>query len=122
MYNYYPYQNPYQQRLMQLEQQQPYQQAPQALGAPQSVPMLKGRIVGSIEEARAAQVDLDGSTTYFACPGESKIYTKSIGMNGLPVFAVYALQQNEQDKKIYADSKELAALAQRVEKLEEALK
>lgn len=95
--NFNPYSygmnSPYQQRLAQLEQQPIYQQTPvQPLQGPQSAPMLKGRVVASIDEAKAAQVDLDGSATYFVSPGEGKIYAKSIGMNGLPVFTVYEAQ------------------------------
>ena len=89
------YNNPYTQRLAELQQQQAYQQYPSAAPqGPQNAPMLKGRVVASIEEARAAQVDLDGSLTYFASPGESKIYVKSIGLNGLPVFQVYCLDNS----------------------------
>lgn len=94
---YNPYM-PYQQRLAQLEQPA-YNQPVQALQQPQSVQMLKGRIVASVEEAKASQVDFDGSTTYFACPAEQKIYAKSIGLNGLPTFLTYKLCANDEPKK-----------------------
>ena len=109
-YNPYTYANPYQQRLAQLEQPI-YQQHNM-----QNQQMLKGRVVGSVDEAKAAQVDLDGSVTYFASPGEGKIYAKSIGLNGLPVFTVYVAQQMP-----VPVNNEFAALAERVKKLEEAL-
>jgi len=120
-YNPYAYgmASPYQQRLSQLEQpiyQQPVQQAPPMQQNPQ---MLKGRVVASVDEARAAQVDLDGSVTYFASPGEGKIYAKSIGMNGLPVFTVY-VAQTEQANTV--PNNNLESLTARVQKLEEAMK
>lgn len=116
-YNPYSYGmvNPYQQRLNQLEQ--PMYQQPQPIQ--QNQQMLKGRIVASVDEARAAQVDLDGSVTYFASPGEGKIYAKSIGMNGLPVFTVY-VAQGETANTMPVNN--LDSLTARVQKLEEALK
>lgn len=82
MYGQY---NPYmgatpqmQQRLnyLQQQQQQMYQPTMQ-----QPMPMaLKGRIV--TDEAKAAQIDLDGTSTFFPCPAEGKIYEKSIDLNG----------------------------------------
>ena len=50
---------------------------------------LKGYMVTSVDEARAAQYDLDGSVTYFPSPAENKIYAKSIDMQGLPVFVEF---------------------------------
>lgn len=60
---------------------------------PSQQPYLKGRVVTSVEEVRASQVDLDGSVTYFACPGEGRIYAKGIDMQGLPYILVYELQK-----------------------------
>lgn len=94
--NYY---NPYgatqqmQQRLanLQQQQQQMYQQPMPTMMPPAQpntyppVQQIKGRPVTSIEEARAAQVDLDGTSTYFPAPAEGKIYEKLIGMDGLPI-------------------------------------
>ena len=78
MYGQY---NPYmgatpqmQQRLnyLQQQQQQMYQPTMQ-----QPMPMaLKGRIVTGMDEAKAAQIDLDGTSTFFPCPAEGKIYEK----------------------------------------------
>lgn len=83
-----PYNNPYsvmQNRLSNLEQQ--YQQY-----KPQMPTVLNGRMVTGIEEARASQIALDGTPSYFPSPAENKIYVKSLDMNGLPVFMVYELQ------------------------------
>ena len=76
---------------------------------------LKGRPVTNIEEARAAQIDLDGSSTFFPCPAKGEVYEKAIDLNGLPVFRVYKLVDNTVENP-------LAALQQRVDKLEAAIK
>lgn len=65
-----------------------YFQAPQ----PQ-VPQLKGRPVSSIEEARAAQIDFDGSLFIFPDIANHKIYTKQINMDGTAAMNVYAIVQ-----------------------------
>ncbi len=114
-----PMQMMYQQRLqaMQQQYQQPYgsMQMPQPSG-------LKGRIVTGMEEARAAQIDLDGSVFVFPSLSENKIYTKSIGLDGMPVFEVYMKQAQEQKTPTYAESGVVAALQQRVEVLENMLR
>lgn len=136
--NYY---NPYgatqqmQQRLASLQQQQqqmyqqpPMQQLPTMAQMPPVQPntyppvQIKGRPVTSIEEARAAQVDLDGTSTYFPAPAEGKIYEKLIGMDGLPIFRVYQLQQDGgMQAPAYADNNTVLALQRRIEKLEEQI-
>ena len=50
---------------------------------------LKCRPVTSIEEARAAQIDLDGSLWVFVDPGHGKIYTKQIRNDASSSFGVY---------------------------------
>lgn len=83
--------------------------------------MAVGRVVTGIEEARAAQIPLDGTPVYFPSPAENKIYVKYVGMNGAPVFNVYELAvQGKQP--VYADSTVVAALQQRVEQLERLVK
>lgn len=42
--------------------------------------VLKGRTVGSFDEVKAAQIDLDGTFTYFICPADNCIYAKAINM------------------------------------------
>lgn len=107
-------------RLEQMRRQQqmyaPPQQAIQYGG-------IKGRVVTSIDEARAAQIDFDGSASYFPCPAERKIYVKSLDLNGNPVFEVYQLTNNgTQQQPVYVENSAFAALQQRVEQLEAALK
>lgn len=59
----------------------------------QQVPCLKGRPVVSIEEARAAQIDLDGSLHIFTDIGNKKIYTKQINLDGTATLNVYSLEE-----------------------------
>lgn len=129
MYGQYGPYNPYagatqqmQQRLNLLQQQQQMYQPVYQQSMQQAPVQLKGRIVTSIDEAKAAQVDLDGSSTYFPAPAEGKVYEKLIGMDGLPVFRVYALQESgAQNQPVYADNNVVIALQRRIEKLEEQI-
>lgn len=127
MYGNFP-QNPYtsgsypamQNRLNTLEQQ--YQQQyvrPQM----SQLSALSGRIVTGMEEARASQIPLDGTISYFPSPAENKIYVKSIDMQGLPVFLTYELQRNVvQMQPQYVDNSAFVSLQNRVDALERALK
>ena len=90
---YFPQQqiNPYMpqfpiQRYSGLEQQ----------GIPQG--FLKGRPVSSIEEARVAQIDFDGSLNVFTDIANKKIYTKQINMDGTSNFNTYCLAAPEPEK------------------------
>lgn len=129
MYGQYGPYNPYagatqqmQQRLNYLQQQQQMYQPAYQQSMQQAPVQLKGRIVTSIDEAKAAQVDLDGSSTYFPAPAEGKVYEKLIGMDGLPVFRVYTLQESGGQKQpVYADNNVVIALQRRIEKLEEQI-
>lgn len=110
----------------------PYNGYPQAQGNyPQTFPqcypqqqmqmpvnnIVKGRVVTGIEEARAAQVDLDGTPSYFPSLGEGKIYVKYIGMDGLPVFQTFIVEQ----PKPQMQGISLESLAQRVQNIENAI-
>ena len=110
----------------------PYNGYPQAQGNyPQTYPqrypqqqmqmpvnnIVKGRVVTGIEEARAAQVDLDGTPSYFPSLGEGKIYVKYIGMDGLPVFQSFIVEQ----PKPQMPGISLETLAQRVQNIENAI-
>lgn len=131
MYGQYGNFNPYamgavpqmQQRLNYLQQQQqvqmPQSQFPAV--APQQQ-TLKGRIVTGIDEAKAAQIDFDGSSTFFPCPAEGKIYEKFLGLDGLPVFRVYQIAQAQEPKQpVYAERSYVDNLMKRVDNLEKAL-
>lgn len=90
-------------------QQLPYQQTGYPYPGPQytqqyqqrmdttmpSTAYLKGRPVASFEEARAAQVDLDGSLFVFPDIGNKKIYTKQINLDGTATLKTYNLIENE---------------------------
>lgn len=109
-YNGYPqvqgnYQQTYQQRYPQQQMQMPVNN------------IVKGRVVTGIEEARAAQVDLDGTPSYFPSLGEGKIYVKYIGMDGLPVFQTFIVEQ----PKPQMPGISLESLAQRVQNIENAI-
>ena len=76
-------------------------QAPQAEQGAASAPYytaplmqynyIKGRPVVSIDEARASQIDLDGSLYVFPDLGNKRIYTKQINMDGTATFNVFEL-------------------------------
>jgi hypothetical protein len=53
---------------------------------------LKCRPVSSKEEARAFQIDLDGSLWVFTDIGNEKIYTKQINNDGTASFKTYVFQ------------------------------
>lgn len=69
--------------------------APQRMPAytPQPQPGLKGRPVSSVEEARAASIDFDGSIFYFPDVANNCIYTKQINMDGSASINVYELRK-----------------------------
>lgn len=71
---------------------QTQQQIPQVPLLPSPAPnYIKGRPVVSIDEARASQIDLDGSLYVFPDLGNKKIYTKQINMDGTAAFNVFEL-------------------------------
>lgn len=108
------------QRYEMMQRQQMQQQYPQ--NYQQAYPTINGRIVTGMEEARAAQIPLDGTQMYFPSPSENKVYVKCIGLDGMPVFQTFVLQQEVQKPIVYADGNTVAELQRRVEKLEEMLK
>lgn len=56
---------------------------------------LKCRPVSSRDEARAAQIDLDGSLWVFTDLGNERIYTKKINNDGTASFITYAKIEDE---------------------------
>ena len=61
-------------------------QAPPQIG-------LKGRLVSSLEEARATSIDFDGSVFYFPDLANKRIYTKQINMDGTATLCVYEIRE-----------------------------
>ena len=55
--------------------------------------MLKGRPVSSIEEAKAAAIDFDGSVFYFPDLANKRIYTKQINLDGTATMSMYELKE-----------------------------
>ena len=76
---------------------QPSYQAPRPQTQPpiqQTVsPFLKGRLVSSIEEARAQTIDFDGSVFYFPDLANRRIYTKQINLDGTSTLNMYELKE-----------------------------
>ncbi len=56
---------------------------------------LKCRPVSSRDEARAYQIDLDGSLWVFTDVGNGKIYTKQVNNDGTASFKTYAFAEDE---------------------------
>lgn len=75
-YNYYPQQQPVNQYMRQ----------------PQQSALLKGRMVSSIEEAKASPIDFDGSIFYFPDLANKRIYTKQINIDGTATLNMYELR------------------------------
>lgn len=88
-YNYYPQQIPNQQ----VHQQQPQYQVPGYLRQAPPQVTLKGRLVSSLEEARATSIDFDGTVFYFPDLANKRIYTKQINMDGTASLYVYELRE-----------------------------
>lgn len=68
---------------------------------------LKGRPVVSIDEARAAQIDLDGSLFIFTDIGNHKIYTKQINLDGIAVLKTYSLVEEDTSSNDFVTRTEL---------------
>ena len=66
---------------------------------PTQVQYLKCRPVSSKEEARASQIELDGSLNVFTDVANGKIYTKQINNDGTATFRTYALTADEDPNK-----------------------
>ena len=103
-YNYYPQQIPNQQ----VSQQQPQYQIPGYLRQAPPQVTLKGRLVSSLEEARATSIDFDGSVFYFPDLANKRIYTKQINMDGTASLYVYELSELpiEEEKSSFVPSVE----------------
>lgn len=98
LYNSSSQQNPYYQYYNGIQYpNRPVQMESQNIPTPPYVTpnlnYLKGRPVVSLEEARAAQIDLDGSLHIFTDIGNKKIYTKQINLDGTATLNIYSLVQ-----------------------------
>lgn len=68
---------------------------------------LLGKIVTSIEEARAQSIRLDGSISYFPDIGNHRIYTKQFGPDGSANFKVYVEDNSDSTRLNYVTQQEL---------------
>ena len=84
---------PYQ-RYSAQEQTAPMAQMPQPQATSVALNYIKGRPVVSIDEARASQIDLDGSLYVFPDLGNKRIYTKQINMDGTASFNIFELKED----------------------------
>ena len=91
MYQNYGYYSPIQQPMNQ--QVIPNYTQPNYLRTAQSQNGLKGRLVSSLEEARATSIDFDGSIFYFPDLANKRIYTKQINMDGTATLNMYELKE-----------------------------
>lgn len=82
-------------------------------------PVIKGRYASSLDEVRAAQIDFDGSKTYFVCPAINTIYAKSIDINGNSLIEAYVLDKGEAKNNPLDDK--LNDLDSRIKVLEELI-
>lgn len=76
---------------------------------------IKGRPVVSIDEARASQIDLDGSLYVFPDLGNKRIYTKQINMDGTASFNVFNLSEASEQSSTssYVTKEELNAILEK---------
>lgn len=65
---------------------------------PEQAPTLKGRQVSNVDEAKAAQIDFDGSVFVFPDLSNKKIYTKQIQLDGSSAFNTYTMDDRAPQK------------------------
>ena len=79
---------------------------------------IKGRPVSSFEEARVAQIDLDGSIFLFPDLGNKRIYTKRINPDGTATIQSYFLEAPvEESKEDFATRQEVVELKEKLESI-----
>lgn len=98
-YNYYP--------------QQMNQYGGNAMMQPQSG--LKGRPVSSLEEARVANIDFDGSLFIFPDVANKRIYTKQINLDGTASMKVYSQVEDTPSAPAYVTREEFDSVIKNLE-------
>ena len=98
-YNYYP--------------QQMNQYGGNAMMQPQ--PGLKGRTVSSLEEARVANIDFDGSLFIFPDVANKRIYTKQINLDGTASMKVYSQVEDTPSAPAYVTREEFDSVIKNLE-------
>lgn len=110
-----------QNRLSTMEQQ--YQQMPfqnNTMMPVQPIGSLMGKVVTSMEEAKASPIAVDGSMTYFPCPAQDKVFIRYFNEKGMGVFKEYVPKVDAPACK-YAEESYVANLVKRIERLEKGL-
>lgn len=72
-------------------------------------PSLKGRPVSSLEEARAASIDFDGSIFFFPDIANKRIYTKQINLDGTASLHMYEYKEISMVDPAYVTREEFNA-------------
>lgn len=88
---------------------------------------IKGRVVTSIDEVKAAMIDLDGGVHVFTDFGNHKIYTKQINLDGTATINTYVQETTPPEETLATINREefdttIQSLSQKVASLEEQLK
>lgn len=79
---------------------------------------LKGRPVSSLEEARASQIDFDGSLFVFPDIVNKRIYTKQFALDGVISFKIYEQIEEPSTQPSYITKEEFTS---KLEQLEEKM-
>ena len=116
---YNNYMNPYGYSNMYSNPQMPVNNLQMPMPNAVQQPVIKGRYASSLDEVRAAQIDFDGSKTYFVCPAINTIYAKSIDMNGNSLIEAYVLDRGDTKNNPLEDK--LNDLDSRIKVLEELI-
>lgn len=77
---------------------------------------LKGRPVSSLDEARAANIDFDGSLFIFPDVGNKKIYTKQINLDGTAAMRIYAQVEETSPAPAYVTREEFESFVNSLRK------
>lgn len=76
---------------------------------PSTIAGLKGRPVTSLEEARVASIDFDGSISFFPDLANGKIYTKQINNDGTVTMNCYSYSEfpaQKSEQELYVTKEE----------------
>lgn len=123
--NPYGYQQPmvppYQDRMVQLQQQMAqYAPAPQQQAV--QMPYLAGQMVDGIDAVKAKDVDLSGNPTWYPKADGTEVYRKQLQPDGTSQITVYrAVQPSTESKHIEKDSVSVEMLNGMFEQLEQNL-
>lgn len=78
-------------------------------------PGLKGRPVSSLDEARVANVDFDGSLFIFPDVANKRIYTKQINLDGTASMKIYAQVEDTPSAPAYVTREEFDSVIKNLE-------